>query len=633
MSSSITQVQQHPDSSIGVQPYSNSRFNWLGKLQLVMFTLAASSALLFTGCQKNLKVTPDAQTNLTLTQQKITLPNTVNPFSLRNVQKAKITLAANSSFKKSNSTTSLTGNEPQFVYFKFDPTNISGELVKAFDEDTTVQLLSFPFANPAVYTDSLGLDSAKLEQLNDGSVYGVINMGNPILQTLATSISTIQTQFLDTLIKIPEEDTTTLFQAFREAGYSEEQLDLFRLCLFKRPHGFVRYLDRQLNNGNGQLEPVRSIGVWALLFGIPMKAFTDDNGYYQIPWRFSVPTIMGTMAKNQRVNVKPFDTHGGWRITALIQALVVGPVDIIGFRTSCQMRNDINIHLTAHRQNRLWAQILNNYAFNEDYSNNEGINTAPKGMICYAHWGGALPFGSASTPLMGHLTYGTLTLEAVLNNVMGGNVNIPRDYPNLFNAMTGIMPDMTVKVSAQSEPQFYNSRLAQTLFHELGHASQYFKVGQAWHYRLMQESVRVRLSGGDYGIPGEGDWGITQVAESWAEFIGTEHARRRYGQFGFKTSAMLGTINFTTFNQEREDFFFSNWIPSGLYYDLMDNVNLRNETWDNVGSVTIEEMYRVFDPYSTSMCLYYQQFVGTYRNRDTPATFALFSQYPNIICF
>lgn len=256
-------------------------------------------------------------------------------------------------------------------------------------------------------------------------------------------------------------------------------------------------------------------------------------------------------------------------------------------------------------------------------------------MICYAHWGGAVPFGSASTPLMGHLTYGTLTLELILNHVMGGNVNIPRDYPNLFNAMTGIMPDMTVKVSASSEPVMYNSRLSQTLFHELGHASQYFKVGQDWHKRLMVESV---LAGqGSYGTPGVRDWGITQVAESWAEFIGTEHARRRYGQFGSKESPMFGNnlINFTPFNQEREDFFFSNWIPSGLYYDLMDNVNLvaNEDNWDNVGGVTIEEMYRVFDPYSEDMCRYYQQFVGTYRNRDTQATFNLFANYPNIICF
>jgi len=590
--------------------------------------LTTSSALIFTGCQKDLKPDTEPVSAVPTTKAAITLPNAINPFSLRNVEKAKATLAANSSIKKSStSTANLGGSQPQFVYFKINPANISGDLVKAFDDDSTVKLLSFPFANAAIYNDSFALDETKAEQLNDGNVYGVINIDNPILQTLSTSVSTIQTQFLDTLTLIPEEDTTLLFQAFREAGYTDAQLDQFRICLFKRPHGFVRYLDRQLNNGNGRLEPVRRIGVWGLLFGIPMNAFTDDNGYYQLPWRFTVGTIMGTMAKNQRVNVKPFDTHGGWAITALIQALVVGPVDIIGWRNSCQMRNDINIHLTAHKQNRLWAQILNNYAFNEDYSSNEGIATSPKGMICYAHWGGSLPFGAASAPLIGHLDYGTLTLELILNHVMGGNVNIPRDYPNLFNAMTGIMPDMTVKVRASSEPLFYNSRLAQILFHELGHASLYHKVGQDWYKKLMVASIR-----DGYGSPGYNNWGVVQVAESWAEFIGTEHARRRFGSFGFKRSDMLGFITFTPFNQESEDWFSENWIPSGLYYDLMDNVNLRPEAWDRVGGASISDMYNVFDPYSTSVCNYFEQFVGTYPRFNNAATIDLFNFYPFAYC-
>ncbi len=595
-----------------------------------MVMLTASSSLIFTSCQKDLKTEPGPDPALTSPKSSITLPAAVNPFSIRNVQKAKASLAARLHPGKSNSTASLTGNEPQFVYFRFNPANVPGALVTAFEQDTVVRLLSFPFANATLYNDSFALDETKAGQLNDGNVYGVINMGNPILQTLAANIQAIQTQFLDTLVQIPEEDTATLFQAFREAGYTEQQLDLFRICLFKRPHGYVHYLDKQLNNGNGQLEPVRRIGVWALLFGIPMNAFTDDNGYYQIPWRFTVGTIMGTMAKNQRGNVKPFDTHGGWFVTALIQALVVGPVHIHGWVNSCTMRYDVNIDFTSHKQNRLWAQILNAYAFAEDYCNSDGINTAPKGMICYAHWGGQ-DFGSASTPLMGHLTYGTLTLEAVLNNAMGGNVNIPRDYPNLFNAMTGILPDMTVKVS-HNEPFYYNSRLAQTLFHELGHASQYFKVGQDWHYRLIVESV---LSGGGFGTPGQRDWGITQVAESWAEFIGTEYAHRKYGDYGLKKSQMLGYIFLTSLNQEREDWYGVEWIPSGLYYDLIDNVNLASSEnqWDNVGGSTISNMYRVFDPYSTSMCFYYQQFVGTYPAFNNSATATMFGHYPYVICF
>ncbi len=595
-----------------------------------MFVLTTSSALVFTSCKKDLEALPDPATTVSGAKSKILLPNTVNPLSLRNVEKAKATLAANSSYKKDNASSSL-DNQPQFVYFKFNPASVPGTLVKILDDDTTVKLLSFPFANAALYNDSFALDEAKAEQLNDGNVYGVINMGNPILQTLSSLTETIQTQFLDTLTLVPEEDTALLFQSFREAGYSEQQINILGICLLKRPHGFVRYQDNEL----GGLVPVRRIGVWALVFGIPINSFTDDNGYYQLPWRFSLGTIMGTMAKNQRVNVKPFDTHGGWAITALIQALVVGPVDIIGWRSSCQMRNDINIDLTAHKQNRLWAQILNNYAFNEDYNNNEGINNPPLGMICYAHWGGT-DLGNASTPLLGHLNYGTLTLEFILNTIMGEGVNIPNTYPNLFNAMTGIMPDMTVKVGANTEPQFYSSRIAQTLFHELGHASFYHQVGENYYVRMMVATLHGGKTG--YGDPGYKDWGMVQVSESWAEFMGTEHARIRYGTAGWKRSSMFGNnnIQFTPFNQEREDWFVNRWIPCGLYYDLMDNVNLvtAEDIWDQVGGASIQEMYDVFNPYTDSICAYFQFFQGTYNTRFPYfITQQLFWQYENVACF
>ena len=48
---------------------------------------------------------------------------------------------------------------------------------------------------------------------------------------------------INKLYLLDEEDTTLQFQAFREAGAFEETIETFRICLFKRPSGFVRYLD------------------------------------------------------------------------------------------------------------------------------------------------------------------------------------------------------------------------------------------------------------------------------------------------------------------------------------------------------------------------------------------------------
>lgn len=193
--------------------------------------------------------------------------------------------------------------------------------------------------------------------------------------------------------------------------------------------------------------------------------------------------------------------------------------------------------------------------------------------------------------------------------------------------MTGIAPDNYLRVCGTREPEHYCSRVAQTEFHELSHASQFHQVGERWYEEMQKGEI---LSGtGGYGDPGDFSWGKVQVAESWAEYIGTNNARRRYGEFGFKKSAMLGNpyINFTFLNQEKEDWFFSHWIPCGVYYDLMDKQNLITEDWDNVSGSSIYEMYNVFSPRTDNMCDYSNQFISAYPSYNATQVRDLFEHY------
>jgi len=79
-----------------------------------------------------------------------------------------------------------------------------------------------------------------------------------------------------------------------------------RLCLFKRPTGFVRYQDN--STAPGVLRSVKGMQVWGLIFSIPHHTYTNASDYYSFPWRFVAATIMVTKAKNNRVNIKPI-TH------------------------------------------------------------------------------------------------------------------------------------------------------------------------------------------------------------------------------------------------------------------------------------------------------------------------------------
>lgn len=183
-------------------------------------------------CQKEINITSD---NSPIRRKAtILLPTKTNPFSLRNVEKAKATLALKNQDALRNSANRTAGNEPQFVYFKFSPDDLTTELVEALENDSTVQLMEIPFANMAIYGDDFALDEAKAEQIKDGSIYGVTTIANSALFSKLTARAQTQTVYLDTLVQVAEEDTTLQFQSLREAGISEEEIARFRICLFKK---------------------------------------------------------------------------------------------------------------------------------------------------------------------------------------------------------------------------------------------------------------------------------------------------------------------------------------------------------------------------------------------------------------
>ena len=221
--------------------------NKLLKISSKLFLLL----LLFSSCRKDSSIQDD--TIIESLQKIKDLPIKTNPFSIRNVKKAKVKLASQSKDRITNNL--LTGNEKQFVYFKFNPQDITQEQFLALENDSTLQLMEIPFANIALYSEEFALDSTKAEQQKDGNIYGVTSIENTNVFTKLSSRSETQMQYLDTLLKIAETDTALQYQAFREAGVTEQQISRLRICLFKRPHGFVNYFDNQM----GSWERVRGM--------------------------------------------------------------------------------------------------------------------------------------------------------------------------------------------------------------------------------------------------------------------------------------------------------------------------------------------------------------------------------------
>ncbi len=490
-----------------------------------------------------------------------------------------------------------------YTYLRFDPNAITGALLKQLEADTTLQLMAFPFANGELYSDEFALDETKTEQLQDGMLYAVAPKKNPIVRTLKSNTA-LRTVELDELYLPNETDTTLQFQAFREAGYTEAMIARIRLCLLKRPSGFVRYLDGE----TGTMRNVASMQVIGLVFGIPIHTYTNSNGYYTFPWRFNAGTIMATKAKNNRVNIKPLNTQGAWWLTIPLQ-FVVGSVSVRGWVSSCNMNREVNFEYRDHRQNRYWAQLMHSVNLHDQYATADDIQKAPRNLSFYAHWDDN--YGIASAPMLGHFNPVSAIQENVINGIFGGSINMPTDYPNIFNLLTGALPDVTIK-TGNVERDRYSARLMQTAFHELGHGSHFQIAGHLYWGNFIMATLFPNGNCGGYGCGTGNTDGHVEVGESWAEFIGTAHALRNHPN-GRKNSVQLGIERFDV-ALEDEQWFFNNWIPTGIYNDLIDvtNTNTAENVWDQVGGLSIQEVYIPLGPNVTSMCGYAFEIANRY---------------------
>jgi len=223
-------------------------------------------------------------------------------------------------------------------------------------------------------------------------------------------------------------------------------------------------------------------------------------------------------------------------------------------------------------------------------------------MVCYAHWADASGFGPASTPMLGQLTGGP-NAGTFMNFFFGNSVTGP-----ILSLVQGLLPDMTFKVCGTTQPTLYTSRLTQTAFHELGHASHFRQVSSGWWIDLAwAEWHNSCQTGNPYCDGTYSKWGHVQVAESWAEFQGMNNSLRRYPDGSiFGTSGMFRNSTTRIDNLiENQDWFNDNpaWIPYAFFHDLEDNFNIA-EPWDNANGISMLEMYNVLGTDVQSMCDY-----------------------------
>jgi hypothetical protein len=355
--------------------------------------------------------------------------------------------------------------------------------------------------------------------------------------------------------------------------------------------------------------------VWALTFGLPHVTFTDNNGNYRIPWSFVGGTIMGTMARNSDVTVKPLNTTGTFlnNIAQLYSTFILGSTHLEGWKNACQMKNDININFNNHDERRYWAQILHIVRLHNQFCAQDAIPPAPWGLIWYAKWGNQR--GSFGAPMLSHITNSPATLITKLFTWLF-DTNLTINAPNFSSLMSGLLPSIiTQEAPNANDDGHYSERFMQWSFHELGHASFFKQVGSVYWLQVITNILETHVSGSpcdSYGCGTEVYAGNTQLNEAWAEFIGKTHHSRIHPNGQCRSTIIRNAwLNYPA-ALESEPSFFQRWIPTGVFFDLADGINSNSEPDDVIQNITISQMYRTFSPNIHNFCEYRDQFVTSF---------------------
>jgi hypothetical protein len=523
-----------------------------------------------------------------------------NPFSVFNINKALEDLGR---------TDPLDDNEI-YHYYSFDPSKLTGDMLKIIEAEETNLILDFPFANGEVYTDAFSANfEANSNALKDGKLYIVFKNNNNLLELFGYNPQLGATK-LDELYMPQESDEALQLQAIANSRNTTiENLKISWPCLFKRPSGRVTYLDQETGTNRG----VPKILVLASVFGIPRMTFTNNNGNYSIPGFFSIGTFIGTRAKNLNVNVKPLNTTGGFMsdLGQITANFIIGSLHIEGWRNACQLKKPVNINFNQHNQARYWAQILHSVHLNHEFSAQDDIASAPVGLTWYALWGDTgFP---ASAPMLSHIEFSPAGLVSnVLSLIF--NFDLSVDVPNVYNLFTGLLPSITTKRTPESgSDMHYSERLMGTAFHELAHASLFRQVGEIFWIEIIGNILVANNSPcGSYGCGDEVFAGNTSLNEAWAEYLSKEHHRRLHPNGQAQENPPIGIPVWRDYPDALENVpsFFQAWIPTGVFFDLRDPVGIAGrEIDDQVQNVSISQMFTTFSPNTHDFCEYGERFI------------------------
>lgn len=417
------------------------------------------------------------------------------------------------------------------------------------------------------------------------------------------------------------------------------------------PAGNIFVHDTNLNTD----VPVRKARVVARRWFKIERTYTGDNGHFVFTKRFKHKVRINVKFKNDYASVRGMRGIRLWQMLSAVKKTIgIFSGDKSNIQDVTRISQTFgyapgvgNIDITtSNKSTRFWAAAttLNSVQEYRDYATPEAIGLPPTGLkIILTSWG----HGSGATPMFAkravvnlsaewvgfHLSPPAAIIAAVIA-VLKGQIDIVGSY-NFRGGFSSITSD----------------KMKELFYHELTHAAHYAALGNTWYTSFVNAEITEIISNVSSGYSPYGDGTnssspIVALGESWAYYIGHIFSDKKYGTSAGCWSEQDGLPGTTYCNYngtghphlDVEENFNPNlaadhfeWIPQGLFYDLMDSSTERKANGypvdDYVAGYTNAQMFNAFQSSIYTLQDYRVKLLQQTSNPTSGNVPGLFAQY------
>jgi hypothetical protein len=372
------------------------------------------------------------------------------------------------------------------------------------------------------------------------------------------------------------------------------------------------------------------------------RTYTDNNGHFQFTKHFKHKVKINVKFKNDNAVIKVF------RLTRFWQMLypVTKTIGVFSGNKSNIVYNFQKYNTSvADKGNLYWAAATTNNSVQEyrDYAMQENFGLPANHLKIFLT---RHANGSGMTPMWNKRWFSGLPQEVAFTFFVS-QIYLPAAGLTAFFTVLKHEVDMAISYRGplSDYTSMFSDDLKTTVYHELTHSAHYLALGNGWYTQFVDAEINQIIntffnqSASPYGNGSNADSPIIALGESWAYHMGQYLANRQYGlssscageQFTCYNNNDIPGLNshlvaLENYNPLLSGFPF-NWIPKGLFYDMIDTRNESSPVIDQVSGYTNQQFFNAFSSSITSLGAYRQNLLLQNGNNQSAQVINLFQQY------